>query len=174
MANGELTDPPPMMMPCLTQCFVCDGTYEEYILPIVYEGALEFLSSKVLTDKLPFEISIANCDSFLDSLYKEESWLIRVFGISSVKKYNVASFFFQLIGSRILSFEKSKDGKAVIVFARDTEGQYKYKNIVNWEGFLFRTKAHGRGMVRMTFGDLLNNNAINRWKKCVEESSGLN
>ena len=61
-----------------------------------------------------------------------------------------------------------------IVFARDTEGQYKYKNIVNWEGFLFRTKAHGRGMVRMTFGELLNNNAINRWKKCVEESSGLN
>ena len=137
MATGELTDPPPMILSCDTQCFVCDDTYEKYILPITYEGALEFLLSKVLTDKLPFEISLSNCEELLDTLYKEESWLIRVFGISTVKKYNVASFFSQLIGSRMLSFEiKGKGSQAVIVFTRDKGGQYSFKNIVNWEGFI--------------------------------------
>ena len=175
MANGELLDPPPMILPCDTQCFVCDNTYEKYILPIIYEGALEFLSSKVLTDKLPFEISLSNCDELLDTLYKEESWLIRVFGISTVKKYNVASFFFQLIGSKMLSFEsKGKGSQAVIVFTRDMGGQCSFKNIVNWEGFLFRTKDHGRAMVRMTFGELLHKKAQKRWRAFESESSGLN
>jgi len=53
LAFGKLEHYPRCMLPCETQCFVCTGDYQKYILPIVYQGAIEFLKSRRLVDAMP-------------------------------------------------------------------------------------------------------------------------
>lgn len=154
MAQGELSVYPCIMKGCETQCFVCDGSYESYILPVIYDGALEFLQSRRVSDCMPFEINPKNCEEVLDLLFKDNDWLIRVFGKASVKKYNVAAFFFQLVGTKILSFER-RSGKVFLVLNRDSNDQLHFMDIMNWEGILIRTSGgRGRGVIKYSFADL--------------------
>jgi len=46
VAVGELTTYPEMMLPCHTQCFVCEKTIDKYIYPVVHAEAIMFLQSR--------------------------------------------------------------------------------------------------------------------------------
>ena len=160
MSQGCLRDkgvwkhPPECMEPCITHCFVCDKSIRHWILPIVYEGAMEFMDSDCLIKGLPtIEIDHTNGDEILDLLAKDGDWLLRVFGKKTVTKYHVASFFLQLIAAEILSFEW-KNGKVVCGRNRDRNVKLLFKHKIKWEGFTFRTKAQGRAMKFLTFKEI--------------------
>jgi len=138
LAFGKLEHYPRCMLPCETQCFVCTGEHQKYILPIVYEGAIEFLKSRQLVDAMPYKICYSDIEGLVDLLYKDSDWTERVFAIKTVSKYNVAAFFFQLIVTKILSFEWVGTTKLVCVISRvGTSTVFNYENITCWEGFEF-------------------------------------
>ena len=119
------------------------------MLPIVYEGAIEFLKSRRLVDAMPYMICYSDIEGLVDLLYKDNDWTERVFAIKTVSKYNVAAFFFQLIATKILSFEWVGTTKLVCVISRvGTSTVFNYEKITFWEGFEFRTKAIGKRMIK--------------------------
>ena len=144
MANGVLEDYPCVMEPCGSQCFVCTGDIEKYILPVVFEGAKEFLSSCALTDKTPFLFNFNNTNDLLDLLHNNNDMKLKVFGKVSIKKYNVAAFFFQCLATNLMSIEW-ESGKVCCVVSRDSNDKCIYNDIKNWEDFTFRTAFTGRG-----------------------------
>ena len=165
MARGVLEPYPEVMLPCNSQCYVCDAgrrdkngkAKPQYILPIIYQGALDFLASKRVGDKLPFELDHENGGELIDLL--DNNWLLRIFGKVSVNKYNVSSFWFQLIATGIVTFEWKGKDKLLCVLARDDSDRFLYEDILRWEGFLFRSSKYGRG-VRVhdvTFKEILCN-----------------
>ena len=80
--------------PCGDSCYVCNKSYEKYILPIVYEGAQEFLgSSHFATYLREKKLTYEEPDAICDSLWGSEDWRKRVFGKKVVAKYNVFAFF---------------------------------------------------------------------------------
>ena len=90
---GVLCTPCEMILPCKTQCYVCDRSYKAYFLPVVMSGTMEFLDSRHFTNKIPFMLTFANCDKFIDWLAKNKDSLKKVFGLESVTRYNVTAFF---------------------------------------------------------------------------------
>ena len=161
MATGKLDTFPEVMLPCVKQCFVCDDTIYKYILPVVFDGAMEFLKSRRLTDSLPWELTNANCEELIDLLDKDADWKTRVFGIASVSKFSCASFFFQLLATGMLSLEW-KGGKAMVVLTRDNSGsafEYVYENKLYWEGFTFRTAATGHARRSISWQEFITGKA---------------
>ena len=112
----------------------------------MYEGTIEFLGSshfgKTLRDKT---ISYDEPDAIIDSLWDSDDWRKKVFGKKTVAKYNVTAFFFQLIATRILGFEKQDSTDSVYcVLSRDENDKYKYQKRRYWKGFQFRRKVGGK------------------------------
>ena len=155
MSTGQLECYPEVMLPCETSCFVCKRDPKGYIKPILFEGAVEFLGSKRIQDALPLEITYASCDDILDLLYMDRDWLIRVFGMYTVRKYNVASFFFQLFATKILSFEWHGAKGVSCVLSRDKNDNYLYLDVKQWEGFEFRNKKQGNLRNAISFKECL-------------------
>ena len=89
--GGGLTPYPEIMLPCHTQCFVCDKTIDKYICPVVHDEAIRFM------DRLPWELTLNNCGEFIDLLAADADWKSRVFGIASVKKFSCNSFFYSCL-----------------------------------------------------------------------------
>ena len=126
-----------------TQCYVCDGSYRNFILPVVYTGAMEFLESRRFNDKMPIELTYNNCELFVDKLAKDKDWLFKVFGKETMARYQVAAFYFQLFPTKIISCEKIGTNGVSVGVAEDARKGKLFKNILIWEGIEFR--ANGRG-----------------------------
>jgi len=78
------------------------------MLPIVYEGALAFLESKYFSarETMPYHKNHNAYDDMPKQLYESADWKKSVlFGVKSVTKYTINAFFFQLISTKIPSFE---------------------------------------------------------------------
>ena len=113
------------------------------MLPIVYEGALAFLESEYFSarETMPYRITYDAYDDMTNKLWESADWRKNVFGVKTVTKYNVNAFFFQLIGTRILSFEWTNASTGLVcVFGTDVNNQFLYKQPHSWKGFTFRAK----------------------------------
>ena len=86
-------------------------------------------------------------------LWESKDMRKKVFGIVSVEKYNVYSFFFQLIAAKILEFKWTRGSGVQCAFVRDANDNKVYENKARWEGFKFRKSGHGGKEVK--FIDLL-------------------
>jgi hypothetical protein len=95
-------------------------------------------------DAFPFEVEKGSCDGLLEILTKCKDSLLKVFGKTTVAKYQVVGFFLSLIGSRILIFEW--EGKCVnCVIARDRDDNTIFENPMAWAGFSIRNRGRSRG-----------------------------
>ena len=69
-----------------------------------------------------------------------------VFGVNTVPNYCVDAILFQLVASKILTFNKViKNGKIEIqcALAKDNNKKHVYKNIKCWSGVRFRLRCQG-------------------------------
>ena len=130
-------------MRCNDKCLVCTGSCKKYILPVV-EGAVPFLSSSYFSDQMPYEITPNNCEGLVDILWKSPDWIKSIFGKKTVAKYNVHSFFFQLIATKIISFQWVGSTHVTCMLTRDNNDKYICNNAVSWEGFTFCSKEWER------------------------------
>ena len=143
--------------PCNNMCYICKRTHNKWMLPVVYEGAVEFLETELFKGQLPFEITHDNSEGLPNILWESNDMRLKVFGKKTIAKYNVHSFFLQLIASDMLSFEWTDNSKKIVCVRRkESDGSYKYANIKYWSGFEFRSSRHGGANV--TYESLLNNN----------------
>ena len=147
--------PPSTVEPCRTKCYVCDGGYSKYFLPVIREGAVAFLRSRRFSDILPFAVAADSCNSLLETLSKCKDSLVKVFGKATVSRYQVAGFFLSLIGSRILIFEWRGSG-VNCVLARDDNDTCFFEQAISWKGFTFRTRSQ-RGSCNNTIQAESNN-----------------
>ena len=138
--SGDYNHHPEIMLPCGDQCFVCDRSHEKYILPVIFDGAQEFLKSSYFADKLPFDITNDNAEGLVDLLWDSPDGRKKVFGKKKVDKYNCAAFFFQLVATRLIIFERQNDS-VTAVLARDENDALRFRSVINWEGVLFRSTA---------------------------------
>jgi superfamily II DNA helicase RecQ len=143
--HGELKLPPNdapscTTAPCLTQCYVCNGDYSKYFLPVVQDGAISFLKSRRFLDAFDFGVTVDSCDGLLETLYKCKDSLVKVFGKATVAKYQVAGFFLSLIGSKILIFEWQGSGVNCVI-ARDSDDNCYFENPIAWAGFTTRKRV---------------------------------
>ena len=141
---------------CGNNCFVCKGGYKKYILPVVFEGAIEFLESDYFSGKhtMPYPIFHETTNDMTNKLWESNDWRNKVFGIKSVKKYNVHSFFFQLVGAGILTYKwASNKSEVTCSLAREQNGKLKHQSMNNWKGFYFRQRGHGGRL--MTHSNLI-------------------
>ena len=122
------------------------------MLPIVFEGAIEFLESRHFGDKMPHIMTFDNYDEIINLLWEAKDFVKKVFGIVGVQKYNINCFFFQLIASKILSFEWVGTTAVNCVITRDKNDKYLFKDRARWEGFTFRTGGRQRSV---SFLDIL-------------------
>ena len=67
---GSLLSLSEIVLPCETQCYICDKAYQAFILPIIYSGAIEFLEHRRFKDKMAIDLTMENCESFVDKLEK--------------------------------------------------------------------------------------------------------
>ena len=102
---GFLSLPPLVILPCGTQCHVCNGSSRKTFLPVIYSGAIKFLKSTRLSKTLPLLMDHDNSNNIINSLWKDKDWCKDIFGTKSPSKGNVVSFFFQMIATKIISFE---------------------------------------------------------------------
>ena len=72
----------------------------------------------------------------INLLANDKDWLIRVFGKTTVKQYNSAAFFLQLLACCILEILLRKRD-VLVELARDEADNYLYDNPLIWEGFPF-------------------------------------
>ena len=56
-------------------------------------------------------------------------------------------FFFQLVASNMLSFEKNSKGEVACVLSKDNAGKSNYQQIIFWSGFGFRSTRYGGGSI---------------------------
>ena len=89
--SGDFKFFPEIMLPCGSDCFVCDKSYEKYMLPIILSGAMQFLSSGSFGDQLPFEVTNENAEDLVDILWNSADNKKLVFGRKNIEKYR---FFF--------------------------------------------------------------------------------
>ena len=85
-------------------------------------------------------LTVQECDKLLDLIEGNRTWSSRIFGKQRIAKYNIAVFFLQLIAAKITFFGWAGN-EVKIVVTRDDEGNYRYENEVNWEGFFSITKG---------------------------------
>ena len=119
---------------------------EKHMLPIVYEGAYAFLQSNYFSDAgfMPYPISHGEYDAAIDNLWDSADWRKSVFGVKKVTRYNINSFFFQLLATGILRFEWTNATMGIVlVVVKDTAGKFKYHTLSYWYGFKFRSKTWG-------------------------------
>ena len=128
---------------CKNCCYVCNGNYKKYMLPIVHAGALEFLSSSLFSDQMPYDITNADCEGMPNILWESKDMRKKVFGVATVDKHNVYSFFFQLIAAKMLEFTWASGEGVRCAFVRDANDNKVYNDKAKWEGFTFRTSSHG-------------------------------
>ena len=128
------------------------------IAPIVYEGAIAFLKSSYLNDNIrSMTITFANPNALTSILWDSGDWRKQVFGKKSVQRYNVNSFFAQLVAKRIITFQwDQKDNEISPVLGRADNDEFIYNNIASWEGFTFRSSARGGGTI--DYFDILHDN----------------
>ena len=138
------------MLPCGNQCCVYDKSYKKFFLPVVHNEVIAFLMSKRFADSMNIIHSMRDCDILIYLLFKSKDWMLRIFGKSSVKKYNVSGFFLQLIATNIIDFEW-KGKNVLVILGRDNDGNLKYENKLNWEGLEFREKSRGSTMTFSNF-----------------------
>ena len=131
--------------PCMNKCYVCTGGFSKYFLPVIREGAITFLRSRRFSDAYPFPMAAESCNAMLETLSKCKDSLVKVFGKTTVPRYQVAGFFLSLIGSRILVFEWSGSGVTCII-SRDSDGICYFELPIAWKGFTFRTSSRRRSM----------------------------
>ena len=132
--------PPRTIEPCNSKCYVCDGGYSKYFLPIIREGAISFLRSRRFSDVFPYAVSADCCNTLLETLSKCKDSLVKVFGKATVPRYQVAGFFLSLIGAQIIIFEWSGSGVNCIIAHSDDNTSY-FEQAIAWKGFTFRTRG---------------------------------
>ena len=129
---------------CNEKCFIRTGSYKKYMLPIAHEGAVLFLSSSYFSNQMPYETTPNNCKGLVDILWKSPDWIKSIFGKKTVAKYNIHSFFFQLIATKIISFQWVGSNHDTCILTCDNNDKYIYNNAVSCEGSIFRSKEWGR------------------------------
>ena len=85
-------------------------------------------------------VSFRHSNNITDLLADHVDFRRMVFGVQTVPKYCIDSFFFQLVASNILRFEKNSKGNVSCVLAKDNTGQCNYEQIRFWSGFEFRSQ----------------------------------
>ena len=91
-------------------------------------------------------ITHLNANAILETFGKMKyvDWRKDVFGKKTVHQYNVRSFFFQLVATKILSFEWTHNATEVnYVITKDGNGVVTFKDVRSWNGFEFRSAAFG-------------------------------
>ena len=91
-------------------------------------------------------ITHLNADAILGTLGKKKyaDWRKDVFGKKTVHQYNVRSLSFQLVVTKILSFEWKHNATEVKFFiTKDGNGVVTFKDVRSWNGFEFRSAAFG-------------------------------
>ena len=135
--------------PCADKCYVCNKSYAKYMLPVIHEGAVEYLSSDCMKASL-FEcnpVTFDNCSNIPKALMENTDLRRRVFGIQTVNRYNVQAFYIQLVASKMLAFELTPNRDVRCVLAKDSDGKECYKDLRYWSGFEFRRAGFGGGSI---------------------------
>ena len=87
---------------------------------------------------MPYPIVHDDTNAMPNCLWESADWKKKVFGIKGVSKYNANAFFFQLVGTGILTFEQANATTGVVcVFGTDDKNRIKYKKALNWKGMSF-------------------------------------
>ena len=175
--QGDLTPPPEVFLGCGEtkengqQCFTCDGKYKQYLLPVVFSGALKFLKSQRFMQVLSIVLTVQNCEDVIGCLCGDKDWWILVFGLSFVKKYNVTAFFFQLLATKLLTFEIVDRTNVMCILARSKQDKYEfvYEVPFAWEGFEFRRPTCGS--VPVSFMEVVT--AVRKAQRMVEDIQQL-
>ena len=119
---------------CGNKCYVCKGTYDKYMLSIMYEGAYLCLKSDYFsaTGSMSYPISNDNYNDVIDKLWDSGDWMKLVFGVKKVAIYIMNPFMFQLLATGILCFEWTNATTGVVlVLAKNNEGVFKYQSLSN-------------------------------------------
>ena len=86
------------------------------------------------------------CNRLTELLTTDPDLRKMVFGVNTVSTYNVTSFFFKLVASKMLVFQKTKITRWSTYWQKNENGQHKYMDIKCWSGFEFRS-GRSRGAV---------------------------
>ena len=109
------------------------------MLPIVLEQAQKFLRSALFANKYRInELTFKNMDEVPNILWGSKDWIEDIFAKKTVKQYNVFSFFFQLIATKILSIDYEGNDGVRFVLTRGQQDQFLYEDVSAWKGFEFR------------------------------------
>ena len=126
---------------CGTVCWLFKKDCRKYLLPVVYNGAMTFLGSDHLRigllDKLP--MTRDNSNNITETLLVYPDFRRMGFGLKTIQKYNIDSFFFQLVASNIILFEKNNKREVLCMLAKNSKGNHTYKELRYWSGFGFRS-----------------------------------
>ena len=87
-----------------------------------------------------------NYDEIINLLWEAKDFVKKVFGVVGVQKYNINCFFFQLIASKILSFEWVGTTSVNCVISCGVNDKYLFKDRARWEEFTFRTSGRQRSV----------------------------
>jgi hypothetical protein len=139
---------------CRDKCYLCNKSYDKYMFPVVYNGAMEFLSSNCLKESLlefsPFTFD--NAESIPKTLLNNTDLRKREFGIQTVQRYSVQAFYLQLVASKILAFELTDKKQLKYVLAKEAAGNHCYKDLkYYWSGFQFKSARPGGKSVSYQF-----------------------
>ena len=105
------------------------------------------MKSTRLTSTLPLVMDHDNANNVINSLWEDKDWCKEVFGTKSPSKANVVGFFFQLIVTKIISFELVNKRALQCIITTQSNGKYYYEDTANWAGMEFRTPKKGSGKV---------------------------
>ena len=120
------------------------------MLPIVFDGAVDFLLSSHLEDGLKEDVTFDNRDHIPNLIWNSPDLRKKVFGLKSIAKKNVYSFFFQLIANNLIQFQwRDNKKRLVCVRSRDDRDKLRFKKPKNWRGFEFRSQRHGGAAVSL-------------------------
>ena len=140
--------------PCRNKCFICTGKYKDFVLPIVFDGAMDFMKSSHFKDGLKEDVTYDMREHIPNLIWNSDDWQKSVFGIKSIAKKHVYSFFFQLLATNLIQFQWRENKKRLVcVRSCDERDKMRFLKAKNWRGFEFRSKRHGGAVV--TFESIL-------------------
>ena len=126
------------------------------MLPIVLEQAQKFLRSALFANKYRInELTFKNMDEVPNILWDSKDWIEDIFAKKTVYQYNVFSFFFQLIATKILSIDYEGNDGVRFVLTRGQQDQFLYEDVSAWKGFEFRGAERGSNL--LSFADISRN-----------------
>ena len=107
---------------CDDACGICSGSWHLNFLPVYKDAVVAWFNSVAVRDAFPMD---ATMDNLFGLLWGVGHWVTAIFdkGVSTVNKYNVESFFLQLIGSRIIEARLLK-GNLKWVFCHERVNEY--------------------------------------------------